>query len=114
MFDSTEEKWRQKGSFQAILDDLSSLISVAETTWVPQRFKSIHELFSSNVNISDNLRWPVLRVWCPPRLMQIILGDRMERLPGMTPIFIDDTDALAAESDTNSIIVELDGIILWR
>jgi hypothetical protein len=100
-------------SFEAILDDIGGLVKTIESSWTPQRMASIDKIFSRNEKLDDNT-WPIYRVWCPSSLLQIIKGDPLLRVPVSLAFFISNDDDITPTEDETSIVIELDGIILWR
>lgn len=113
MFEGNDSK-TQISSFEAILDDIATFIGIAETSWVPLRYSNIGDVFSIADSSEEILHWPVLRVWCPPGILQLTISDPRQRLPSNTPIFIDDSEPIAADLESNSMMIELDNIALWR
>ena len=100
-------------SFEAILDDMGGLVKTIESSWSPLRMSSIDKIFSRNEK-SDGNTWPIYRIWCPSSLLQIIKGDHLLRLPLTIPFFISNDDDITPTEDETSIVIELDGILLWR
>jgi len=105
----------QISTFEAVLDDISSIISTACSAWVPIRFSDINQVFTHVYDPDFNRQWPIYRMWCPADLLHIVKGDRLNRISKETPIFITDGDPIAPTEEGNNIMaIELDNIMLWR